>query len=49
MITRRIKNDREISVQMERIYNLYLAGYGTMRMVRACEERAYKIIIMISY
>ena len=38
-----------IKQQMERIYALYIKGYGTNKMLQNCEDKVYVILSNMEY
>jgi pentatricopeptide repeat protein len=41
---RRPKTQKEIMAQLERIYTLYLKGYGNNKMIEECEDIFERIL-----
>lgn len=48
-VVRPAKSYDTIKKQMERIYKLYVQGYGTKEMLEDCEQKVYVIFTKIPY
>ena len=48
-VARPVKSYDTIKQQMERIYKLYVQGYGTKEMLEDCEQKVYVIFTKIPY
>ena len=48
-VARPAKSYDTIKKQMERIYKLYVQGYGTREMLEDCEQKVYVIFTKIPY
>ena len=48
-VVRPAKSYDTIKKQMERIYKLYVQGYGTREMLEDCEQKVYVIFTKIPY
>ena len=48
-VVRPAKSYDTIKRQMERIYKLYVQGYGTREMLEDCEQKVYVIFTKIPY